>query len=305
MIVNKKAMVYKEKTSHGASCFPFGFYEVCPEDSWSGIKHHWHDEIEMLYFAKGQGQLNINMEPFSIEDESLFFINSGELHSASVDGPCQESAILFNPKMLGFDIFDNTQNRLMQPLISGKISLPHRLDRFHPAFTAIKKEILEIEDVCRKHSMQPITNIPSQLFIKAGLLKILANLLEHLLIESPVTEHCKIQSLKATLSFIHEHYAEKIYVPDLAKQANMSKEYFSRFFKETIGQPPSIYLKEYRIQQAILLLERTDETIMNISLRCGFNSLPAFLRAFKKHTNTTPAKYRQAVWSEKSQSSFL
>lgn len=299
MTVAKKALVYKEKTEHGTPSFPFGFYEVFPDASWDGIKHHWHEEIEILYFSKGLGEIKINTHPFPIDRETFFFINSGELHSADIEGPCRESAVLFNPRLLCFDTYDSSQSRLLQPLIKGELSFPHSLNASHPAYSAIKREYLDIAVVCRNYSKGLDTDISSQLFLKAGLLKILAILSSYHLIESCSADNYKIQPLKATLAYIRAHYQEKIYIRDLAEQINMNEQYFCRFFKESIGQSPITYLNEYRIRQAILLLQDTDATVMDISLRCGFYNFGNFLREFRKLTGTTPLKYRQAFLSHK------
>ena len=45
------------------------------------VKHHWHDEVEMLYFDKGGFLLEVNMEVYPVESECICFINPGELHS--------------------------------------------------------------------------------------------------------------------------------------------------------------------------------------------------------------------------------
>jgi len=52
------------------------------------------------------------------------------------------------------------------------------------------------------------------------------------------------------------------------------------------------YINEYRIKQAMRLLEETDLPVTEVCLECGYNNLGNFLRAFKKYTETTPLKYR-------------
>lgn len=42
----------KEQKDHGTAVFPCGLYEVEETCSWKGVKHHWHDEIEILYFGR-------------------------------------------------------------------------------------------------------------------------------------------------------------------------------------------------------------------------------------------------------------
>ena len=88
----------KEQKDHGTAVFPCGLYEVEETCSWKGVKHHWHDEIEILYFGKGEFLLRINMETFRIQEECFYFINPGELHSIEPLTQGLESAVLFHPQ---------------------------------------------------------------------------------------------------------------------------------------------------------------------------------------------------------------
>ena len=49
------------------------------------VKHHWHEEVELLYFSGGEFCLEVNMERFNISEECFYFINPEELHSISVE----------------------------------------------------------------------------------------------------------------------------------------------------------------------------------------------------------------------------
>lgn len=63
----------KEQRDHGTSVFPCGLYEVFEDTVWSGAKHHWHDEMEIIYFMKGDYKVNVNMESYFINQECFFF----------------------------------------------------------------------------------------------------------------------------------------------------------------------------------------------------------------------------------------
>ena len=80
----------------------------------------------------------------------------------------------------------------------------------------------------------------------------------------------------------------------------MNEQYFCRFFKKALGKSPISYLNEYRIKQAMLLLQTTDMPVMDICLDCGFNNLGNFLREFKKNTGLTPLQYRKCHAEKKS-----
>ena len=87
-------------------------------------------------------------------------------------------------------------------------------------------------------------------------------------------------------------------IQDLAGQVHMNEQYFCRFFKKSLGRSPMEYLNEYRIKQAMRLLEETDLPVTEVCLECGYNNLGNFLRAFKKYTQTTPLKYRNRFHKE-------
>lgn len=298
----------KEQKDHGTSVFPCGLYEIFEDTLWDGVKHHWHDEIEILYFMKGEFVLHVNMETFPIRDECFCFINPGDLHSIDPIGKGVESAIVLNPCILSFEHYDIAQTQLLQPLVKGEIRLPRILDFSHPAFYKIKQEYLDILNVFHQTGFfvpkegQTVTEtLSSQLFIRAGLLKILGILSSFSLLTQPEkTDNYRVEIIKSTLDYIRSHYQNKLYIRDLARQANMNEQYFCRFFKKALGKSPVSYINEYRIKQAIILLQTTDLPVMDICLDCGFNNLGNFLREFKKDTGFTPLKYRRHFTSNKS-----
>ena len=306
--MNDTSTSLKEQKDHGTSVFPCGLYEIFEDEVWDGVSHHWHDEIEIIYFMEGDFTLEINMESFSIRRECFCFVNSGELHYIKPLTPCVESAVVFNPRILSFEHYDVAQTRLLQPLVKGALRLPCLIDSSHPAFARIKQEYLDIMKVFHQTGYflsgdgQTVTeDLSSQLFIRAGLLKILGTLSSFSLLAEPEkTDDYRVEIIKSSLAFIRNHYQEKLYIRTLAQQVNMNEQYFCRFFKKIIGKSSVSYINEYRIKQAIILLQTTDAPVMDICLDCGFNNLGNFLREFKKDTGFTPLQYRKHFSSKKS-----
>ena len=122
-----------------------------------------------------------------------------------------------------------------------------------------------------------------------------------LMCQSPRTESQKITAIKTVLSYITDHYPEKLYVQDLASQVNMNEQYFCRFFKRSIGKTPIDYINDYRLNKVIRLLETGDAQITEICLECGFNNMGNFQRLFKRKTGITPLQYRKLYLSKKSE----
>lgn len=101
----------KEIRPHGTKAFPCAIYQTRSAGKGVLVKHHWHDEVEILYFSGGEFRLEINMEQFFIHSECLYFINPGELHSIITEksGSFGEDAVVFSPGILSFDSYDATQ----------------------------------------------------------------------------------------------------------------------------------------------------------------------------------------------------
>lgn len=296
----------KEICLHGTESFPCAYYQTRSGEKGILVKHHWHDEIEILYFFGGDFRLEINMEQFFVHSEALFFINPGELHSIFMERADSfgEDAIVFSPDILNFDSYDAAQTQLIRPLQNGKLVFPRCLLPTDEVFFPVRDAFLEIVDFFGRPFERTSASknnpaddeLSNQLFIKSSLLRIFANLSNHQLFTPTEKNHDKrVEEIKTILTFIKENYKDKIYVQDLAKQVNMNAQYFCRFFKKSIGRSPMEYINEYRLKQSLRLLKETDLPVTEVCLECGYNNLGNYLRSFKKYAGTTPLKYRKKV----------
>lgn len=296
----------KEICLHGTKSFPCAFYRTRCAGKGTLVKHHWHDEVEILYFSGGDFRLEINMEQFFIRSEALYFINPGELHSIFTENAKSsgEDAIVFSPDILNLDSYDAAQTQLIQPIQNGMLLFPRCLTPDHKAFAPVRDAFLEAmrsfqtppDGTPAQRNGAATDDLTSQLFIKSSLLRILAVLSGSQLFLPTEKNHDKrVEEIKTVLTYIKENYKEKMYIQDLARQVNMNAQYFCRFFKKSIGRSPMEYINEYRLKQSLRLLKETDLPVTEVCLECGYNNLGNFLRSFKKYAGTTPLQYRKEV----------
>lgn len=107
--------------------------------------------------------------------------------------------------------------------------------------------------------------------------------------------------IPGTLARLHQLLAgEKRYaddlldLPSLAASLDLGTHQLSRLINEHLGKNYNRLIKEYRIEAAKDLLVRyPDETVLNVALQVGFNSLSSFHAAFKELEGTTPGGYRK------------
>jgi len=100
--------------------------------------------------------------------------------------------------------------------------------------------------------------------------------------------------LKRVRDYVEANLDGEIRLDDLAAQAEMSKYHFSRQFKKTVGQSPTQFVIDQRIEKGKRLLEKTDWLIARISLEVGYQSQSRFTTQFKRRVGTTPGRYRKA-----------
>ena len=101
------------------------------------------------------------------------------------------------------------------------------------------------------------------------------------------------ERLKEVLQEIGEKINQNLTVLDMAKFCGLSESHFMRWFRQMTGQSFVAFLNEYRLNAAAEALHATDETVLTIASRCGFENLSYFNRAFKAHFGMTPREYRK------------
>ncbi len=106
----------------------------------------------------------------------------------------------------------------------------------------------------------------------------------------PVTSR-RIQVIK---DYIDSHYQEEVRMETLSGLVNMTPNALSRFFKQRTNRSISNYINDVRIGQATLLLVDSTMTVVEISYKCGFNSISNFNRTFKSVKGVTPTEFRES-----------
>lgn len=97
------------------------------------------------------------------------------------------------------------------------------------------------------------------------------------------------------LAAIHSQPEKPWTVATLAREAALSRSAFSERFAQMVGQGAMAYLTDWRMSCAAALLEETDLLVSDIAPRIGYNSEPAFGRAFKRAYGVAPGQRRRAL----------
>lgn len=95
------------------------------------------------------------------------------------------------------------------------------------------------------------------------------------------------------VSYIKDHYREKLTVEDVARHVGFSPTYFSKIFKKELGTTFNNYLLNFRVERSKNLLLVTDLLVNDICAEVGLEDQSYFIKVFRRYTGVTPGKFRK------------
>jgi len=98
--------------------------------------------------------------------------------------------------------------------------------------------------------------------------------------------------VRNAIAYMEAHYAEKIYLNDVAEQIYVSQWHLSKLLNKELGQNFSEVLNGIRIKKAEELLKDPSLRIGDIAEEVGFLDVAHFSRIFKKITGVSANEYR-------------
>lgn len=284
----------RETVDRGNSLIPFYSYN----QNWNNfaLYLHWHNEFEIIYVEKGSIIYTIDTVSTKVSKGQAIIINSGQLHSAhTINGEGSlHHALLFDLNFLNSAINDPCQNNYIEPLLNGNFRFPLVIDEDCIWGRKVIEEIKEILSIFSEKQFG------WEIGIKASLYKILSVIArENKFVVNEISSasslNYKIRIIKNTINYIQNKYTEKMYIEDLAKEANMNPQYFCRFFKANTGKTIVDFINQYRIEQATKLLKNGDKKISDICFEVGFDNFSYFIKKFKEYENVTPNQYKKQL----------
>lgn len=265
---------------------PFAFYETDARQ----VMIHCHDCLELNLITSGSGHYIIENTSYAIETGDIFLINNSEHHMAVHDGTLSMLVFVFDP---GFIWEVPEEYDYVKPFFVRGSRFSNKVNRSSTAYPQLKDSLKQIE----KEYLEQRSGWT--LLVKAWLLVALGQFYryyqEQAAFESPSGSRNAYERFRDLIAYIHEHFAEELSLEQLARIAALSKNYLSALFSKTMKISLGDYIEQVRINHARLLLQTTDDSILEIALASGFHSSPYFNRVFKKIMNMTPGQYRKIV----------
>ena len=283
---------YHETKVHGTHGFPYIVYPGRIPECFSGISHHWHEEMEIIYATQGPVIVSAGHSEYTLTAGDIVLVHPQTIHSIRrcSDHPARYYTILFRFSMLECGADDTCREKYLEPIYTRSLLMPEYLTSGHPLHTSLEPLIQKL--LVDPHHQR----FHDELLIKSRVFEIMYNVYPYCqpADKSTAYEDIIYEKLKRSLIYLEENYADNITVEKMASICNYSKSYFSKLFKQLTGDSFAQYLKNYRLQTAADRIRNEKTKISEIAIACGFSNLSYFSRSFYEKYKTTPSDYRRS-----------
>jgi AraC-like DNA-binding protein len=230
----------------------------------------------------------------------LTYVDQGSLHSVA-DGQDlllkQGDMVIYGPNQwhmqyadvdvapryvtLTFDLRDD----VIQPLVNRK-------------FTASRQVVSLLRQMLREH--EQLDEFSNDMII-AQLNMVLLELMREAAAPSNVklqtsnAIHSENEIIRKAQQYISSHIREKLSVPLVARQVDVSPSYLTALFHKNLQISPGEYIRRIKLQESKQMIRENDLNFTEIAAALQYSTVHHFSRQFKEKFGITPTEYAKSV----------
>lgn len=152
-----------------------------------------------------------------------------------------------------------------------------------------------------EHIFAQLYELPENICMPYYKLKVqeLILFLNHIDVSAENVPDRHLSSQVETIRDIHQllvsHLERRYTIEELARKYLINTSSLKKVFKAVYGLPVASYMKNYRLKQAALLLQRENSSIAEIAAKVGYENQSKFTKAFKEMYHVLPTEYRRQM----------
>ncbi|QBG48804.1 AraC family transcriptional regulator [Verrucomicrobia bacterium S94] len=269
-----------------------GYWDAKQQQNW-GLPWHRNEGIELSFLETGS-------MPFCVDNKELI-LTPGDF---SITRPWQPHR-LGNPN-IGI-------GKLHWIIIDVGVRQPHQEWKWPDWLVILPDDLAELT-ACLRENEQPVWNAGNEIrdcFRQIGTttrdrkslsrLAVYTNeLLLHLLDlfrDQNVSRTKSLtdaqRSVELFLESLKASYADEWTLESMAESCGLGVTRFVHYCRQLTNLTPQQYLNQLRLDAAAQLL-KTDKSVTDIAMECGFSTSQYFATAFKKQYGKTPREFRKS-----------
>ena len=248
---------------------------------------HMHGSFEINYVLDGEGVCYQNSQARTVSPGSLILSNPFEPHyiAATKTKPLLLLTVQIH------QLFVRRYIDIVPKLVfkSGLIN-----DLHHEKYESIKKFLIRTAIACFNFDQIRQFDILGCAVLLMG--QLVRNV-GYDLKDSTGSSNKELQKTRTQrlISYIDEHYREKLTLSVLAEMEGVSTTYLSHFFRKNVGVNFQAYLTMQRLEKALVLMYDPTISIVDICMNCGFSDCRYLEAACKKTFGCSVAEYRKRI----------
>ncbi len=288
-----------ETTWMGTFDFPLAVHENDLKKNVLGfVNWHWHYQLQLTYVIRGTISVFFDQQIIDLKEGQGIYLNPEVLHMIRdrYDSDAMFITLNVNPKLL--TSFPNSvfERSYVRPVFRSPAADAVVLD---PGVSWQKKILDAAKSIEQAYKQK---GFGWELAVSSSLYALWHALVCHLQKsieerDAPAAKEARMrrnQRIKEILSYIREHFTEKITLDEIAEHLHLSTNECCRFFKKNMNCTLFEYITEYRLSKSMELLENTDFTVSRIACESGFGSSSYFIEKFRKNVGMTPGEFRKS-----------
>lgn len=251
---------------------------------------HWHEDLEFIRILEGQMNYHINGKRIHLKKGDCIMVNARQMHYGYSFNrqDCDFLCILFQPQLF-------TGNKLLfQKYISPIVENQCIEFLYFDGLSHDGRETAALLD--RIYWSKEQAAIAYEIEVLGILLTLWKRIFEHCNItfqESEGQSGSDLLLQKNMVSYIYQHYTEKLSLSDIAAAGSICRSKCCIIFKRYLLQSPIDFLNAYRLEVSCGLLKDPSVSITQVALACGFNHLSYYSKLFLRSYACTPREYRR------------
>lgn len=263
------------------------------------LKFHFLEEGSLWAWVNGEA-------PRKIPPLSLILCNGAHTHFAGTDPEWPTETIQGFLKTLNMPCasglnFTSGSGHPHMSMITGKARMvdhrSHPIWRMLPPMIIIRPDLARDADSLRQTLRLAAEEARSP---QAGSRGIINRLLEIAILQALriwlaeggiLGQAFQDEAVSRVLAHIHAQPAHDWNIAEMSRIAGVSRTTFIERFQRTLGMPPAEYVANWRMHRAVRLLRRPGIPIAEVAHLVGYQSEPAFNRAFRRVLGAPPGQF--------------
>ena len=230
----------------------------------------------------------------------LTYVDQGSLHSVA-DGQDlllkQGDMVIYGPNQWHMQYADvdvapryvtltfDLRSEGIQPLVNRK-------------FTASRQVVALLRQMLREH--EQLDQYSNDMII-AQLNMVLLELMReadaptNVKLQTSNAIHSENEIIRKAQQYISSHIREKLSVPLVARQVDVSPSYLTALFHKNLQISPGEYIRRIKLQESKQMIRENDLNFTEIAAALQYSTVHHFSRQFKEKFGITPSEYAKLV----------